>query len=613
MPHRNLWMSWRWLAVFGLLLSAATTTLANNEASQERMKKDIFFLASKECEGRGVDTQGINKAADYIANEFKKAGLKPGGVNGTYFQPFTISGGFTVREATVQLVGPLGQKIDLKMFQDYQVLDLSTSGEVTAPLVFAGYGVRLPDGSYDDFMDLEGVRRRQYLDVVGKIVVVLRRVPRWDNAHCAFGGNQDKYAQFLSKLFLAKKNKAAAVLFVNDRSEAADGDRFASFGGGAAGVPVAQLRRNILDMMLVSSWGKTLRDVEAAIDRDLKPRSAPLTGWTATMNINMKPVTYACKNIIGVLEGHGPLKDEIVVIGAHYDHWGYGGGGSLAKDKTIKQLHPGADDNGSGTTSVMELARRFGAMKDRQGRTLVFMCYSAEERGLLGSKHYCNKEPLFPLDKTVAMVNLDMVGRLTDNKLRAEGVGTGKGFEEMVDKLNGEFGFTLQKLKGGLGPSDHDSFCRKKIPVLFFWTGIHMDYHRPTDTADRINIAGMEKIATLAEKCIVLLATQPERPVYVQVAGGGGLGGPDNVPRLQVKFDYYEETTKGALIESVTEGGAGAQAGLKEGDRITAINGKATPNFTAYMEVMGTHQAGVPLDITVNRAGKEMKLKVTPQ
>jgi hypothetical protein len=613
MPDRNPCLSRRWLAVFGLMVAAATTTLANNEAAQERMKKDIFFLASKECEGRGVETQGINKAADYIANEFKKAGLKPGGVNGTYFQPFTINVGFTVREATVLLVGPLGQKIELTMFQDYQVPDLSTTGEVTAPLVFAGYGVRLPDGSYDDFQDLNGPRRRPYLDVAGKIVVVLRRVPRWDNPHCAFGGNQNKYGQFLGKIVLAKKNKAAAVLFVNDHSEAADGDRFSSFGGGGAGVPMAQLRRNILDMMLVSSWGKTLRDVETGIDRDLKPRNGPITGWKATVNITMKPVTIACKNIIGVLEGRGPLKDEIVVVGAHYDHLGYGGFGSLAKDQKIKEIHPGADDNGSGTTSVMELARRFGAMKDRQGRTLVFMCYSAEERGLLGSKHYCYKEPLFPLDKTVAMVNLDMVGRLTDNKLRAEGVGTGKGFEDMVDKVNGEFGFKLQKLKGGTGPSDHDSFCRKKIPVLFFWTGIHMDYHRPTDTADRINVAGMEKIATLAEKCIVLLTTQAERPVYVQVAGSGGLGGPDNVPRLSVKFDYYEETTKGALIETVTEGGAGALAGLKEGDRITAINGTATPNFSAYMEVMSTHQVGVPLDITINRGGKEMKLKVTPQ
>jgi hypothetical protein len=602
MAERYIRKSWRWLTVLGLFLVAATTTLADNEASLARMKKDIFFLASPECEGRGVDTKGINKAADYIAAEFKKAGLLPGGING-YEQPFSFNDGFTVRESALVLTGPKDQKIELTPSQDYNVPALSVSGEAASPLVFAGYGVTLPDGSYDDYKDL---------DVAGKIVVVLRRVPRWDNAHAPFGGDQNKYAGFVNKIALAKKHKAAAILFVNDFSEAAD-DRFSNFTGSPTTLPVLQLRRSILDMMLMAGWGKSLRDVEKDIDSELKPRSGPITGWTAKVQVTMKPLNFACKNIIGVLPGAGPLKDEIVVVGAHYDHWGYGGYGSLAKDQTIKQLHPGADDNGSGTTAVMELARRFGAMKDRKGRTLVFMCFSGEERGLYGSKYYCNKDPLFPLDKTVAMVNLDMVGRLTDNKLKAEGVGTAKGFEALVDNLNADFGFKLQKSKSGRGPSDHDSFCAKKIPVLFFWTGIHSDYHKPTDTADRINVAGMEKVASFAEKCLMELTTQAERPEYVQVADGGGAVGPVNIPRLQVGFDYGDSSNKGTLIDSTREDGVGAKAGLKAGDRITAINGAATPNFATYMEVMGKHQPGVPLELTINRGGKEMKLKVTPQ
>src|SRR5262249_30688197 len=160
---------------------------------------------------------------------------------------------------------------------------------------------------------------------------------------------------------------------------------------------------------------------------------------------------------------------------------------------------------------------RFAKMKDRQGRTLVFMCFSAEEMGLVGSRHYCTKEPLFPLAKTAAMVNLDMVGRVKDNKLDIEGVGTGKGFEELVDKLNAEFGFTLEKKMSGFSPSDNASFCRAKIPVLCFHTYLHGEYHRPTDKADLINIPGMEKVASMAEKCILHLASQEQRPAFVEV------------------------------------------------------------------------------------------------
>src|SRR5262249_44178628 len=162
-------------------------------------------------------------------------------------------------------------------------------------------------------------------------------------------------------------------------------------------VPVLQLRRSMFDAMVMSAKGQSLVNLEKDIDRDLKPRSGPLTGWSATLTATLKRPVYACKNIIGVVEGSGPLANETVVIGAHYDHLGYGGFGSLAKEPAVKEIHPGADDNGSGTTTIMELARRYAAMKDRKGRRLVFIFFSGEERGLKGSQHYCNKEPLYPL------------------------------------------------------------------------------------------------------------------------------------------------------------------------------------------------------------------------
>jgi hypothetical protein len=607
MVERQIRTPWRALAVLGFVVLAAATTFANDEAVHQRMKKDIFFLASEECEGRGIDTQGINLAANYIAGELKKAGLKPGGKDRTYFQPFPVRENMGHVEGinTLALHGPLGQVIELKINRDFKVLPLSVTGKVSAPVVFAGYGVEAKAADYDDYKDL---------DVAGKIVVVLRRVPRWDNEFAPFGGNQDTYAGWMEKVATAERKKAAAVILVNDRSEAADGDKFMTrFDPRAAGAPVVQMRRDVLDMMLVSGKGTSLLDLEKDLDRDLKPRSGPIAGWTATLQTTVTRPVYECKNIIGVLEGSGPLANETVVIGAHYDHWGYGGWGSLAADKSKKQIHPGADDNGSGTTTVLELARRFAAMKDRKGRRLVFMFYSGEERGLFGSKFYCNKEPLFPLESTVAMVNLDMVGRLKDEpKLRVEGVGTGKGLEELVDALNADFKFVLQKKKGGTGPSDHDSFCRKNVPVLFLWTGLHEDYHRPTDTADRINIPGMIKIAALSEKLIAHLSTTPQRPEYIHVKetpmAGGGTG-----PRMRIGMDYGDDSNKGILIETVVKDGPADKGGMKPGDRIIAINNQSTLNFTEYLAVMRQQKAGVPLQVTVNRMGMEIKLTVTPE
>ena len=393
MPLRRYWRGGAlalagWLVLFGMALGQT------DEAIEARMRKDVTYLASEECEGRGVDTAGIHKAANYIVAEFVKAGLKPGGVNGTFFQPFTISGTAKLDgKSTMKLKGPQGQEIELKLDGDFQVMGFSGTGKVTAPLVFVGYGITAKEIGYDDYKGI---------DVAGKIVLAIRRTPRFFSKELPFdGANKEQHAALVNKEGLAESNKAAGFVLVNDLTEAAAGDKLMSFkevaGAGAASIPTVQLRRSIADMILQSSLDTTLADVEKAIDRDLKPRSAPLTGWTATVETGVKRTSVACKNVIGVVEGAGPLANETVVIGAHYDHLGYGGQGSLAKG--AKAIHPGADDNGSGTTSVMELARRFGAMKDRQGRRLVFMTFSGEKgacwvRNTIATKIRCFRWPI---------------------------------------------------------------------------------------------------------------------------------------------------------------------------------------------------------------------------
>jgi hypothetical protein len=419
-------------------------------------------------------------------------------------------------------------------------------------------------------------------------------------------------------------NGAAALLLVNDLSELPGGDPLTSFGqvaGSTSGgnIPAAHLRHDVADAMVRASLGTGLRDLERDISRDLKPRSAPLTGWKVAIQTDVPRTVLKVKNVVGVLEGSGKLADETIVIGAHYDHLGYGGRGSLAKNKNEKAIHHGADDNASGTSVLIELARRFAGMDKRDGRRLVFIAFSAEESGLLGSRFYTKRQPLFPLAKTAAMVNLDMVGRMIEDpktkkeKLLVSGVGTAKGFGPLLDGLNKKHDFTLALSQGGTGPSDHDSFVRKDIPVLFFWTGTHVDYHRPSDKAEKINVRGMRRIADLTEEVVTHLGSVAQRPEYVYIPTSFqptmGKGG---IPRLGI-MPNYEDDKPGVLIDGVSDKGPAALAGLKAGDRILSIAGKNVPNVNTYMAVMAQQKRGQAIELRVLRNGKEVTLKVTPQ
>lgn len=609
----------RWLAVAVGVVGALMSVRAAEDAAikkaleaEARMRRDITFLASPECEGRGPTTKGINLAADYIADQFKQAGLKPAGKDGSYFQPFAVYGATLDGTPKLVLHGPDDRTIELTRGKQFDALGLSGSGQVSAPLVFVGYGITSPKGpEYDEY---------QGLDVEGKVVVILRDTPRAGDGQTLEGPWKRRYASLNEKLRNAKAHKAAAVIFVNDHKLADGGDDLMDFnwqamvGSGAAEFPVFHVRRSVLADLLRSAADKDLTALEAAVDRDLKPQSLELTGWTAQgdVKVTRSAKQLPLKNIVGYLEGHGPLANETVVVGAHYDHVGYGGFASLAQVRK-PTIHPGADDNGSGSTSIMELARRFAATPNREGRRIVFIAFSGEELGLYGSRHYC-KEPLFPLGDTVAMVNLDMVGRLRDDKLQIWGLGTAKTFEAQVDRLNKKHHFQLDKShKGGNGPSDHDSFYNVKVPVFFFFTGDHPDYHRPNDLADRINVTGMRKVMELAEDLVAELASDPKRPEYVKVGGGGGGFSPGGGPKLGIRPIYEDDGKGGLAVDGVDKEGPAGKAGMKAGDRIVEIAGKPVKNIEAYMSLMRTQKPGQLIDVVVMRDGKRVVLNVKPE
>lgn len=618
------------LAFLFVSVPAFAEPLARDSAAVERMRKDLFFLAGPDCEGRGVGTAGLDKAAEHIAAAFKASGLKSANPDGSYFQRFKLNNFPEITgPSTLSFSGSDDKKISVSANTEFKPSGLSSGGKVSAGIVFVGHGITAPNLKYDDYAGI---------DVQGKWVIVIRRTPRptkdrdgrFDTSVPA--GSDSPYSALVSKLDNAWSHKAAGVIFVSDTVTAGDADRLMNFDDHkfievAARFPVLHVKRETASRLLHDALGKSLKDLEAENDKELKPVSVELKGWQANAEVGVLRKQVQVKNVVGVLEGSGPLADETIVVGAHYDHLGYGdgplsAGGSAAQGK----MHYGADDNGSGTTGILELARRFGAMKDRRGRRLVFICFTGEERGLLGSKHYC-EHPLFPLAKTAAMVNLDMIGRLRRGpgdwlglsvkpRMVVYGTGTGDGFDRTIDAAEERYRLKILKVPGGIGRSDHESFYRKHVPVLFLFTGLHDEYHRPTDTPDKIDFPAMATVVGLTEDLVNDLGSTLVRPRYHEQSGGFEDPLNPTPPRpgvsLGVRPDYAYQGGDGMRIDGVTAGRAAEKAGLKEGDVIIAIDGVPVRSLNGYMAALVGKKRGNTLEVTVLRGGKKTMFKVVP-
>ena len=310
-----------------------------------------------------------------------------------------------------------------------------------------------------------------------------------------------------------------------------------------------------------------------------------------------------------MLEGEGPLADETVVVGAHYDHLGMGGSGSLAP--WTKEIHNGADDNASGTVTLIEIAQRLAAREKKPARRIVFIAFTGEERGLWGSEHYV-KQPRFPLDKTVAMVNLDMVGRLNNNKLILYGTGTAKEFEALIDDLNATHKFDISRKPGGFGPSDHSSFYGKKIPVFHFFTGTHTDYHRPSDDADKLNVEGMRRIADMATDLVTRIVDAPQRPTYVENRRQERVDSntsPGDRPYFGAIPDYSGDGS-GLPITGVGPESPAQKAGLKADDVIVQLGASKITGIEDFDSALRKHKAGESVKVKVKRGAEIVELEV---
>ena len=574
---------------------------AAEKANPKRYIEDVKVLTAPEMQGRGDGTKGLSRAAKYIERQFKQLGLEPAGVNGTYRQPFTVTTGAKLKGKNHLVIQENGKQQALKLNEDYIPLSFSSVGTVSGPMVFAGYGASADEFGYDDYM---------HVDVKDKIVVVLRYEPASFEEK---SGKQGKthHSYLITKAINAKVHGARAVILLNGKLEPKEEDvlmRFGSLAGPEdAGIPIVQVKNAAAEEWF-KAVGKSLSEVLSAIDKNGRPESFALpANVKATLAVDIERTHATVNNILAYLPGKA---DEYVILGAHYDHLGFGNASSLAPSQ-IGKIHPGADDNASGTAGLLELARMLAPDKGKLERGVMFQAYAGEEIGLLGSADWVS-QPTRPIEKAVAMINMDMIGRPKNGKIYVGGVGTGSTFQPLVEKAAKDQGLIAEISKGGYAASDHTSFLPKQVPVLFVFSGLHSDYHKPSDTWEKIEPEAAAKVVDMVEEIAASLDNAPDRPKFAKVemesapGGGGGGYGPwfGSVPD-------FGEIANGVKFADVTPGSPAAKAGFKPGDIMVQFGETPIKNLYDFTFALRKHKVGDEVEVTVLRDGKPVKEKVT--
>ena len=585
------------VAVYGL----QTNSASGNAAEAKHYLDDIKALTTPAMEGRGDGTKGLTRAEHLIEQRYRRLGLEPAGTKG-YQQPFTVITGARIKGPNYVRVQSGAVKTDVKLNQEFVPFSFSSSGTFSGPVVFAGYGISASEFGYDDY---------ENIDVKNKIVVALRHEPATFAARTGNHGDT-RHAQFINKAINARNHGAKALIIVNGKLEAGMEDRLVRFGSATgpenSGILLLHVKNEAAGEWLKAA-GKSLAGVQEEIDTSGKPASFTLPeDLRISIGVNIEHTKATVSNVLAYLPGE---TDEYVIIGAHYDHLGRGDSHSLAPDQ-LGQIHPGADDNASGTAGVLDLAARFVAMKGHLHRGILFANFAGEELGLLGSAEWV-KSPTRPLAKAVAMLNMDMIGRIKDDKVYIGGVGTGTEFKAMLEEAQRRHPFKIDYSDSGYASSDHTSFVIGRVPSLFFFSGLHSDYHKPSDTWEKINSSSAVGLLDLVADVGRQIASANDRMAFVQVveerpvARGGGSGGYG--PWFGSIPDFGEVKT-GVRFADVRPGSPAAKAGLKGGDIMIQFGDKPVKNLYDFTDALQSHKVGDVIEVTVLRDGKPMTVSV---
>lgn len=622
-PGRRGWWPLLLLLTVGALPATADRLARSTGFSADAYLAHIKVLAADDLEGRKPGTPGIERAADYIARQFTAAGLQPAGDNGTWYQSFEIREGKRLdRDAARLTIASMDRSWEVG--RDWIPLPFTEMKDVAGPLAFAGFGISAPEHKYDDFADF---------DPGGHVLLIFRYEPRSKDPQAEFGGAQySHHAEFRTKAALAARLGAKALLVVNPPRPDQSNDRFAfdpEYSRQTYDLPMAHITPEMAEAILAAAGAPGLTTLQARLENISKSGNMAL-GFDVELQPGVVPNTFTTRNVVGRLPGDGTTAEHIVV-GAHYDHVG-NIRPPFNPTAMTPQVHNGADDNASGTAAVIELADKLAAGPPPR-RSVFFVAFSAEEMGLLGSRHFVANSPV-PLDQIRAMINFDMVGRLQQGKFTVFGIPTAEEFEALVADAAKQAGVEYRAARGVMGNSDHAKFYDNDIPFLFGFTGVHQDYHRPSDDWDRIDATGATKILAMFHRIVSVLANMDTGPTFqeetaapapedlvkkpgAEHAERGDQAPPTDVRRPQrpkVRFgvipDHSAHGKPGMVVDTVLDGSAAKAAGMQSGDRIIKIADHEIKDIYAYMAVLKSFTPDDQLKVVVVRDGKEVTLDV---
>lgn len=582
----------------GIFLSTLTGIAQRNEILADDLQNYVTFLASDSLKGRKPGTPEIEVAARYIRDHFESAGLRLLSENG--FQWFDVVLGVKAGEENHLMAADFKAAIN----QDFVPLVYSSSGKAEAEAVFAGYGFDI---------DQDNIKWNDYqgLDVAGKWVMILRGDPEPEESESKFTA----YADLRSKILTARDKGAAGILFVTpsgmDKEDkliqmAPDNNE------APAGLPVFHISRNFANHILAHRSTNT-DSLEKVMTSARKPAGfstgVKITGTAEVVRQNVRTA-----NVVALLANpEASTQDEYLVIGAHYDHLGMGGPGSGSRMPDTVAVHNGADDNASGTAMVMALADKLASQKHKLRRSIIFVAFSAEEMGLLGSKYFVNHPPV-DLKGIKAMFNFDMVGRFDKekNSISVSGTGTSLEADSLLKMAEQNLPFSVVHSPDGYGPSDHAAFYTANIPVFFINTGVHTDYHTPDDDTWKLDFHNQKLVGDYAAGLIMAI-DQMDKPLTFKESGkkeGSGRGGRRLKVTLGVMPDFAGTGEEGLRIDGVTKEGPADKGGMKKGDVIVAMNGMKVGNIYEYMSRLQKLKPGMTVNVEIIREGRKEVLLI---
>ena len=603
------------LATSLALLSAREPPNTSAASLAAELRRTVEFLASEELAGRMTGSDGARLAADYLAAQLQNAGLQPGGENGTFFQEFEFSAGVRVlpEENSLLLQTKAGSSA-LILEKDFRPLAFTGNGSVSGEVVFAGYGLRVPGR--------EGKEYNSYaeLDVKDKIVLILRYVP--EDVSPERRADLNRYAGLRYKALTAREHGAKALLVVTGPNSPGAGELVAiasDAGMIGSAIPAASISLNTAEALFAGA-GKNLKVIQSQLDIEDPHAESGFVFPEVTVKLTtaVERIRKTDRNVIGILPpsaSMGEAPPQYLVVGAHYDHLGHGEVGAMKRQGEETAIHSGADDNASGAAVVLAMAQSLAEQRKNNSppeRGIIFAFWSGEEIGLIGSSFYA-QHPTVSLKQIAAYFNFDMVGRLRDNKLTIQGIGSSSVWKRVLEKRNVAAGFHLTLQEDPYLPTDSTAFYLKEVPFINFFTGSHDDYHRPTDTADTLNYEGLERIAQFASGLVSDLAATATRPDFVKVEPNSPSGGRDNLRVYIGSIPDYTTEISGVKLAGVRGNSPADKAGLKAGDVIVEFAGQKIVNIYDYTYALDSAKIGQPVEVVVQRDGHPQSLRVIPE